>query len=160
MEKGPALRYASPVPLVEKVVDAVPTDPALTDAERRAILAIAVVAVGSDRVVHRDEIAVLERIARRLGIGAELELNAVFADLGKGEPSVGASARLHEAARHLESASSREIAYTTAYAISVADLDANEKESAFHRELAAALSLPEETAKRLASHVVNALLSG
>jgi hypothetical protein len=148
------------MPSIEKIAAAIPTDPQLKETERSAIIAIATIAVGVDRAIHRDEVTLLQQIAKQLGVKHETEFAALFADLGANAPAEAASIRLRGAADRLDSATAREIAYTVAYAITIADLDTHEKESAFHRELAATLSLSEETAERLARNVTDTLLAG
>jgi hypothetical protein len=141
------------MPTPEKIAEAILSDVQLTEPESRAVIQIAAAAITVDRAVHREEIGILQHVAVKLGHNAEPEFKALFAKLGPDADEPAAERRLREAAARVESAAAREVAYKIAYAITLADLVATDRESAFHRKLIEVLCLSTDDAARLADDV-------
>ena len=142
------------------IAEAVRTDVALTDAEREAILAIAVLTIAADHVVHEREIVALRRIALELGGAkgaghAEASIDNLIARGIKSRDD--ADARLRELASSLTTPGSHAVAYKVAYALSLSDRDAADQEFELDLQLIDALGLTQPDADTYAADVTRAL---
>ncbi len=141
---------------LDRIADAVRSDVALTDAEREAILGIALLSIAADHTVHDVEIAALRRIAHEIGGArvpdrAEAEVDALVSHgIGSREE---ADARLRELASWLTTPGSHAVAYRVAYALSLADRDAADQEFEFDLQLIDALGLTQADADGYAAEV-------
>src|SRR5262249_33913031 len=126
----------------ERVAHAIPANTELTDEERRTVLEVAIAAMAVDRAVHRDEVAVLARVAQRLGVAGQSDYLSALRQVLESGPD-HARYQIQRAAARLGSPLSREIAFKAAYAVTLADLDADDREARFKDDLAEALSLSE-----------------
>ncbi|HSN29781.1 MAG TPA: hypothetical protein VLT45_26015 [Kofleriaceae bacterium] len=110
--------------------------------DARAILGICALVAGADDKSDADEDSVLGEIAGHLGP----PVPNVYAgdDLERLE-------KIREIGGQLSSQGTRELAYTLAYAVAVADLELAPAESEFLADLAVALGLSDDRAAELAA---------
>jgi uncharacterized protein (DUF697 family)/tellurite resistance protein len=113
----------------------------MTDAEIRAFMTVALMAAMADGAGDDRERAALKGLAGRLGEG-KLDLSDVYDDVLVRKISIA------DAVRPLGTTEARRQAYETAVAVADADGVHSPAEGAFLRDLAAALGVPEEDAKR------------
>lgn len=147
----------------ERIAAALPPGTDLAEAEREAILGIALLSIAADRKVNDDELAALRAIALRLGGEATADRAdaAVDALLLRGVPERDvADERLRELAGRLGSAAARSLAYAAACALSRVDQDDADQEFEFDLQLIDALGLSQAEAERLAAAVTTALTLG
>ena len=121
------------------------------EADARAILGICVLVAGADNKSDVDEDEVLAEIAGHLGP----TLPTVYAgdDLERLE-------KIREIGAQLSTQGTRELAYTLAYAVSVADLELAPAESEFLADLAVALGISDDRADELAEKCAEAVTPG
>lgn len=143
-----------------RITDAIPSDVALSDDEREAVLEIALLAVAADRTINDDELIALRRIAHKLGgttaaNRAEAEVDALVARGLVARDAV--DARLHVLAARLKTPRASEIAYKVAAALALVDQDNADEEFEFDLQLIDALGLTQEAVDVLAAEVARAL---
>jgi hypothetical protein len=148
---------------IGRITDAIPTDIDLSDAEREAVIEIALLAIAADRTINDDELLALRRIAHKLG-GARIADRAeasVDALLERGIVARDeAEARLRELASWLTTPGARAIAYKVAYALALADLASADQEFEFDLQLIDALGLSQELVDGYVAEVVSAVSPG
>jgi uncharacterized protein (DUF697 family)/tellurite resistance protein len=118
-----------------------------SEAERRATLAVALMAAFADGMRDERERAAVEALVGQLGStagGAGLDVAAVYQDLMQRKPAIS------EVVKPLATAQSRRFAYEAAVGVAHADGATTAAESAFLAELAAALALPTAAAQSYA----------
>jgi len=112
----------------------------MSDSEIRAFLTIALMAALADGASDDRERAALKALVARLGEG-RIDLAEVYDDVLVRKISVA------DAVRPLTTTETRKQAYETAVAVAAADGATSSAESAFLRDLAAALGLPAQDAQ-------------
>src|SRR6476646_1560235 len=112
----------------------------MTDSEIRAFLSIALMAVLADGNSDDRERAALKGLVERLGEG-RIDLADVYDDVLVRKISIA------DAVRPLATPETRKQAYETAVVVAAADGATSPTETAFLRELAAALGLPAQDAQ-------------
>jgi hypothetical protein len=143
---------------IENIAKVLPADVALDEAERRAVVEIAYLAVASDHDVHEQEEAALRSIAKKLGGAGDVD--PILKRLSGPLPREVADARLHELAKTLPRYEARVLAYKAAYAVALSDLASSDEEFEFDLQLIDALGLPQSEADRLAEEVMHAIQPG
>lgn len=139
---------------IENVANAVPSATSLSDAERRAVVEIAYLAVASDHVVNEHEEKALRSVAAKIG-GADL-VDPILAKARRLDRE-SADARLRELAKALPTYEARVLAYKAAYAVAIADLASSDQEFEFDLQLIDALELPQSEVDRFAEDVMHAI---
>ena len=107
----------------------------MSEAEQRAIFAVALMAAWADGMNDEHERAVVEKLVGSLG-GAGIDTTAMYQDLLQRKPA------LAEVVKPLVTLPSRQLAYETAVGVVHADGATSEPEATFLANLAAAMSLP------------------
>jgi hypothetical protein len=140
---------------IENIAQAVPSDVKLADAERKAVVEIAYLAVASDHDVNEQEEAALRSIAKKLG--GEKDVDPIIKRMSGPIAREIADARLQELAKLLPAYEARVVAYKAAYAVALSDLASSDEEFEFDLQLIDALGLPQSEADRLAEEVMQAI---
>jgi uncharacterized protein (DUF697 family) len=116
----------------------------MSEAERRATLAVALMAAFADGMRDDHERAAVEALVGQLGStagGAGLDVAAVYQDLMQRRPAIA------DLVKPLVTPQSRQFAYEAAVGVAHADGATTPAESAFLAQLAAALALPAPAAQ-------------
>ncbi|MDX2088783.1 MAG: hypothetical protein SFX73_13080 [Kofleriaceae bacterium] len=133
---------------LRRIVERVAPGVSLSRVEGETILQIAQLAAGADNESQPQEHMMLQAIAQQVGATAGLELGELF--LIPKVPDEGArAARLQRLANQLGTKGTRELAYTFAFLVSIADLELVPSETKALEEFQFALGVTHRRAMDL-----------
>ena len=121
------------------------------DTDARAVLGLCTLVAGADDKSDEDEEDVLAEIAGHLG--------PAIPDV-RADDDLERLEKIREIGAQLSATGTRELAYSLAYAVAVADLDLAPAESEFLADLAVALGISDDRADELAEKCAEAVTPG
>lgn len=133
---------------LRRIVQCVAPGVELTHGEGETILHIAQLAAGADEQSHPQEHAMLQAIGQQIGATAGLELGELHM-IPKPPDEQAREMRLRRLASQLSTRSTKELAYTFAFLVAIADLELVPEETSALEEFQRALGVTDRRAMDL-----------